>query len=81
MKDLQPEQVSQIVSAIFAEKGISTPWRETILLRNRYYVGRKFQAESLQVIWWQEKNLLEVRTIEGQLEQNIDLKESLVKAA
>lgn len=66
MADIQAEQTSQIITATFAGLGVNPPFIETILLKDRFYVGRKFRAGGFQVIWWAEKNLIEVFDEDGQ---------------
>jgi hypothetical protein len=73
MTDLQPDHFSQFIASIFAKAGVFEPWAETILLVDRRYVGRKFRAGGYQVVWWIEKNVIEVFNQDGQSLENLDL--------
>jgi hypothetical protein len=57
--------------------GISEPWAETILLVDRRYVGRKFRAGGVQIVWWIEKNVVEVFDEDGQSVETINLEQKL----
>ena len=81
MPDLQPDQFSQFIASIFAKQGISERWAETILLVDRRYVGRKFRAGGIQIVWWIEKNVVEVFDQDGQVVESIDLEQKLEKSA
>jgi hypothetical protein len=54
---------------------------ETILLRGGFYAGRKFRAGGFQVVWWIEKNVVEVFDQDGQNLETIDLEQKLEKTA
>ena len=77
MTDQQPNQFSQFIASVFAKQGISEPWAETILLVDRRYVGRKFRAGGIQVVWWIEKNVIEVFDQNGQSLETVDLGQKL----
>jgi hypothetical protein len=81
MTDLQPDQFSQLIASIFTKMGISEPWAETFLLVDRRYVGRKFKAGCIQIVWWIEKNLVEVFDQDGKSLEIIDLAHKLGIAA
>jgi hypothetical protein len=81
MPDNQPNQFSQLIASIFAKLGISEPWAETILLVDRRYVGRKFRAGGIQIIWWIEKNLVEVVDEDLQVVESLGLEQKLEKSA
>ena len=77
MPDVQTDQFSQLITSVFSELGVNSPFIETILLRDRFYVGRKFRAGGFQVIWWVEKNLVEVFDEDGQVVKTIGLDQEL----
>ena len=81
MPDVQTDQFSQLITAVFSELGVNPPFIETILLRDRFYVGRKFRAGGFQVIWWVEMNLVEVFDEDGQVVKTIGLEQKLGKSA
>ena len=81
MPDTQIDQISQVIASIFAQKGVNPPFIETILLRDRFYVGRKYRAGGYQVIWWIEKNVVEVFDEDGQVVESIGLEQELGKSA
>ena len=68
---------TEIIASIFAQKGVNPPFIETILLRDRFYVGRKFRAGGFQVIWWVEKNEIQVFDEDGQVVESIGLEQKL----
>jgi hypothetical protein len=68
---------TEVITSIFAQKGVNPPFIETILLRDRFYVGRKFRAGGFQVIWWVEKNVIEVFDQDGQVVESIGLEQKL----
>jgi hypothetical protein len=80
MPDIQPDFSSQFIASIFAKLGVNHPWAETILLRDRHYVGRKFRAGGYQVVWWIEKNVVEVFDQDGQIVETIGLEQNLEMA-
>jgi hypothetical protein len=71
---------TEIIASIFAQKGVNPPFIETILLRDGFYVGRKFRAGGFQVIWWAEKNVIEVFDEDGQSMETIGLEQKLEMA-
>ena len=77
MPIVQVDQFSQFIASIFAKLGISEPWAETILLVDRRYVGRKFRAGGVQIVWWIEKNVVEVFDQDGQVVESIGLEQKL----
>jgi hypothetical protein len=66
MSDPESDQLSQALGSTFAELGINPPFVETILLRDRCYVGRKYRAGGYQIVWWVEANSLEIFDQDGQ---------------
>ena len=81
MPDTQIDHFSQTITLAFSELGVNPPFIETILLCDRRYVGRKFKAGGYQVIWWVEKNVVEVFDQDGQTAQVIDLEQNLEKSS
>jgi hypothetical protein len=81
MTNLQSDQFPQFIASIFTKMGISEPWAETNLLADRRYVGRKFRAGGIQIVWWIEKNLIEVFDQDGKSLEIIDLAHKLGIAA
>jgi hypothetical protein len=81
MRDQQAEQFPQFIASLFTKLGVNPPFIETILLRDRFYVGRKFRAGGFQIVWWAEKNLVEVFDEDGQSLEIIDLEQKLEKTA
>ena len=45
--------VRNLVHDVFRELGIGTkePWRETLLIRDGWYIGRRFECSRLQAVW------------------------------
>jgi hypothetical protein len=60
MNSLQIDQIRQIVASAFAEQGAFEPVSETVLLRDRCYVGRKYTSGGCVAIWSADTNLVEV---------------------
>ena len=54
------ERVRQLVRQTFSKLGSSTPEEaeETILIRNGFYCGRRFETGSASAIWFCEENQL-----------------------
>jgi hypothetical protein len=81
MTDLQSDDYSQFIASIFAELGVNPPFTETVLLRDRRFVGRKFRAGGIQIVWWVVKNVVEVFDEDGQVVESIELEQKLGKSA
>jgi hypothetical protein len=79
MSETQTDHLSQIITSVFSELGVNPPFIETILLLDCRYVGRKFKAGGYQVIWWVEKNTVEVFDQDGQPTRIIDVEQKLEK--
>jgi hypothetical protein len=77
MTDLQTDQFSQFIASVFAKQGITERWAETSLLVDRRYVGRKFKAGGIQLVWWIEKNVVEVFDQDSQSIETIELEQKL----
>jgi hypothetical protein len=81
MSDTQSDQILQIALSAFSSFGATEPIIETILLRDRYYVGRKFSVGDYKAVWLAEKNVVEVFDQEGQLLKTINVDQKMEKAA
>ena len=81
MSIAMPNQNSQFITSIFAQKGINPPFTETILLRDCRFVGRKFRAGGIQIVWWIEKNVVEIFDQDGQSVVTINMEQKLGKSA
>jgi hypothetical protein len=81
MLNNQSDYLSQTITSVFSDLGVNPPFIETILLHDRRYVGRKFKAGGYQIVWWVEKNQLEVFDQDIQSIQLIDLENVLEKSA
>jgi hypothetical protein len=79
MSDLQTDHFSQALSSAFAELGVNPPFVETILLCDRRYVGRKYRAGGYQIVWWVEKDALEIFDEDGQSTRVIGLEKNSEK--
>jgi hypothetical protein len=79
MSDSPSDQLSQTLSSAFAELGVNAPFCETILLCDRRYVGRRYRAGGYQIVWWVEKNALEIFDQDGQSTRVIGLEENSEK--
>jgi hypothetical protein len=78
---MQTNQILQIAAAALSSLGSTDPIIETILLRDRNYVGRMFRAGSFTATWLAEKNVVEIHGQEGRLMQTIQLSKELNRAA
>jgi hypothetical protein len=79
MPDSQIDHFSQVITSVFAKLGVNPPFIETILLCDRRYVGRKYRAGGYQLVWWVEKDAVEVFDQDGQSMRVIGLEENLEK--
>lgn len=84
------EHVRQLVRQTFCKLGVSSPEEaeETILIRNGFYCGRRFQAGSASAIWFCEENQLKfygeqgtVRLVIQQVDQQYLVSAPLADAA
>jgi hypothetical protein len=55
--------------------------RETILIRDGYYCGRRYQRGGLQAIWFIEENQLKFHAQDGSVLEVRSTHESVAKAA
>jgi len=63
------EGVRQLVAKSFADLGAApdSELRETILIRNGGYCGRRFETDTAAAIWFVEENQLKVFRADGTL--------------
>lgn len=60
--------VRENVRQIVAEHGVDPQdMSESILIRDGYYCGRRFQLDGLQAVWFVEENELKVYNADGSL--------------
>jgi hypothetical protein len=79
MPSTQTDHFTQIIASLFAECGVNPPFIETILLHDGRYVGRKFKAGGYLVVWWVERNAVELLDQDGQIARVVDLIENFEK--
>ena len=63
------ETIRQQVAQAFADMGMAEPreFRETILIRDGNYCGRRFEGSAGHAIWFVEENQLKFYDVEGKL--------------
>ena len=81
MNGTQIDQVRQFVTSAFSELGAVEPICETVLLRNRYYVGRKYTSGGFTAIWSADTNQVEVFSQDGQAVQRATVERQIERAA
>jgi hypothetical protein len=61
------ERVRQLVSEAFASLGVAQPaqFRESILMREGHYCGRRFEAEGAHAVWFVEENQIKIVASDG----------------
>lgn len=61
------ERVRQMVRTTMAEltHEPTEPLQETILIRDGFYCGRRFQSEQMQAIWFIEEDELKYYAVDG----------------
>jgi hypothetical protein len=60
------ESVRQLVGQAFAELGSQSPdWRETILIRDGSYCGRRFEGDAGAAIWFVEEDQIKIYRQDG----------------
>lgn len=61
------DQVRQIVIAAFASLGVAHPQecRESILIHDGNYCGRRFETEGAHAVWFVEENQIKVTSGDG----------------
>jgi hypothetical protein len=71
------ERVRQFILSVLGDG----PLAEAVLLRNLRFVGRKFTSTNGTAIWWAERNLIEVFSVDGKLIQSFAADQPLKQAA
>lgn len=68
------ERVRRLVSQAFARLGHVEPAEihETILIRDGYYCGRRFEADSATAVWFVEENQVKVFRADGTVAQVLE---------
>jgi hypothetical protein len=68
------ERVRQLVSHALSRLGPTEPQelRETILIRDGYYCGRRFEADAGAAVWFVEENQVKVYRADGTVAQVLD---------
>lgn len=63
------ETVRALVRSTFAELGLDTtqPWRETVLIREGVYCGRRFDLPGGHAIWFVEEQQIKFYRGDGRL--------------
>lgn len=57
----QTDRVRQLVSRTFADLGLSAgELRETILIREGHYCGRRFEIAEASAVWFVEENEIKI---------------------
>ena len=61
------ERVRQLVSSAFASLGVARPeeFRESILMHEGHYCGRRFEADGAHAVWFLEENQIKVVASDG----------------
>lgn len=61
------DQVRQLVAEAFASLGVPHPQRcrESILIHDGNYCGRRFETEGAHAVWFVEENQIKVVTGDG----------------
>jgi hypothetical protein len=81
MHGTQIDQIRQIVTSAFSGLGTAEPISETVLLRNRYFVGRKYTSGGFVAVWSADTNRVEVFDQGGQVVQRANVEEQVERAA
>jgi hypothetical protein len=55
---LRPDQIRSLICQTFAEHGSAADrtLRETVLIRDGYFCGRRFEADGLHAVWFTEES-------------------------
>jgi hypothetical protein len=72
------DSVRQQVAEVFAEMGMlaTCEVRETILIRDGGYCGRRFETDEASAIWFVEENQIKVYQADGSLVRVIQPRET-----
>jgi hypothetical protein len=65
----QTEQVRCLVRSLFVElgAGATEPARETILIRDGHYCGRRFELDGLAAVWFAEEGQVKMYGRDGRV--------------
>ncbi|MCI0359203.1 MAG: hypothetical protein L0211_12050 [Planctomycetaceae bacterium] len=68
------DRVRSLVFQAFAELGQAEPepMRETILIRDGCYCGRRFETDAATAVWFLEENQVKVYQADGTLAQVLE---------
>jgi hypothetical protein len=77
------DRVRRLVLQAFVELGLAEPSEihETILVRDGYYCGRRFETQSASAIWFVEENQVKVFQADGRVARVLDLCGERVRTA
>jgi hypothetical protein len=82
---MQSISIQQLVISGFEELGVTDPhaFVHTILLRDRFYAGQRFQCDGVEAVCRAEENVLQFYGPEGQLLKTVTLgdEQAIRKAA
>ena len=65
------DRVRREVRAIFEALGCQDEIRETILIRNGYYCGRRFSTTGSEAVWFLEEDQIKVYSTDGRVVQTL----------
>ena len=54
---------------------VETDWRESLLVQDGYYCGRRFECGGLKAIWFVEEDQIKVYTQDGSVAESHELNE------
>lgn len=75
------ETVRYLVGQAFTELGSQSPdWRETILIRDGSYCGRRFEGDAGAAIWFVEEDQIKIYRQDGAVARVISPVERLAPA-
>jgi len=74
----QTEKVRHIISVRFGQLGCkpNTPPRESLLICQGHYCGRRFEADGLRATWFITENELKIYGRDGGVAQVIDVEQA-----
>lgn len=76
------EKVRGLIRETFGRLGVAADdVRETILIRDGYYCGRRYECDGLQAIWFIEENQLKFHSQDGRVLEVRSAGEALREAA
>ena len=80
---MQPDSLLQMAAATFAELGAADPEsiRRTLLLRDRQFVGHRFQCGDLHAIWVLGSSEIEFHDRDGKLLRTVGFEVQQMKEA